>query len=280
MNRRRRIDSRAASRSRSESFKAAAVALLKALGVVAVTGAVGWGAFAGHRWMRTSDRFALRTLAFDGTARASQEELTRRAGIVAGTNIFDVDRAAAAEAMEQDPWVRKVRIARALPDTLRVAVDEHHAALLVECGDLCVVDEDGVPFKHLEAADGLDLPVLTGVPRELLEQGPLGPATAVVTDAIAIAAAYHRAGMDDRAPLAELHVELDAGETRWSLFCGDEPVEVDLGAIEREKLDETAFVALEGVSRVWDDLERRGARASRIDSGNRQRPEWVAVRLK
>lgn len=280
MNRRRRIDSHSGPRTRGASVKAAVIALLKAVGVVVVTGAIGWGAYAGYRWMRTSDRFALRTLTFNGSVRASQEDLTRRAGLVAGTNIFAVDRAAAAEAMEQAPWVRKVRIARELPDTLHVAVDEHHAALLVECGDLCVVDEDGVPFKHLDAADGLDLPVLTGLSREMLEQGPLGPATAVITDAIAIAAAYHKAGMDDRAPLAELHVDLDAGETRWSLFCGDEPVEVALGAIEREKLDETASIALEGVSRVWDDLERRGARASRIDSGNRQRPEWVAVRLK
>jgi cell division protein FtsQ len=280
MNRRRRIDSHGASRSRGASVKAGLVALLKAAGVVAITGAIGWGAFAGYRWLRTSERFALRTLTFTGTVRASQEELTRRAGLVAGTNIFAVDRAAVAEGMEQDPWVRKVRVARELPDTLHVAVDEHRAALLVECGDLCVVDEDGVPFKHLDSADGLDLPLLTGLPRELLEQGPLGPATAVVTDAIAIAAAYRRAGMEDRAPLSELHVELDAGETRWSLFCGDEPVEVALGALDRERLDETALGALEGVARVWDELERRGARASRIDGGNRQRPEWVAVRLK
>jgi cell division protein FtsQ len=275
MNRRRRIDQRDVVRKGGSTIRAVAVALLQALGVVAVTGAVGWGALTGYRWLRGSERFAVRNLAFTGTVHASQEELVRRAGLVAGTNIFQVDLSAAAHAMEADPWVAHVRIARELPDTLRVAVDEHRAALVAEVGELYLVNGDGMPFKRLESADGLDLPVLTGLTREQMAPGQAIP---LVQTALEIVAAYEKSGMQERAPLAELHVDAREGESLWTAYCGDEPVQVRLGELGAEGAGEPPDV-LRRLVRVWDELERRGARAGSIDIGNRQRPEWVAARL-
>jgi ATP-binding cassette subfamily B protein len=37
--------------------------------------------------------------------------------------------------------------------------------------------------------------------------------------------------------------------------------------------------SVSALAEVWGELQRRGGRASRIDIGNRQRPDWIAVQL-
>lgn len=271
---RRRID-RGTATAKGSRLKSAAIALLKTAGVASVTLSIGYGAWFLSGWLRTSDRFAVRHLVFAGTKHSVQEELVRRAGLVAGTNIFSIDLSAAAHAMEQESWVHKVRIVRDLPDTLKIDVEEHRTALVAECGGLCLVDEEGVTFKRAVAADGLDFPLVTGVPREALEKGdPDG----LLKQALGIAGAYRAAAMEDRAPLAELHLDLEASLPRWTIHCGDEAVEVQLGELDPGDAGELSGV-LARLRRVWDELDRRGARARSIDVGNRQRPEWVAARL-
>ena len=45
-------------------------------------------------------------------------------GKLEGRNIFAVDLAAAARGMEHHPWIASARVARDLPETLRVVVEE------------------------------------------------------------------------------------------------------------------------------------------------------------
>jgi cell division protein FtsQ len=273
---RRRIDRTEQVQKTGAFVRSATTAVLRVVGALALTAALGYGAFAAWGYLRTSEKFALRSLAFTGVGHASEEELTRSAGLVAGTNIFAIDLAAAARAMEAEPWVHRVRIARELPDTLRIAVDEHHAVALVAVGGLYAVDADGILFKRVTSGDKLDLPVITGLSRDEVEQGKDRGALAT---ALGIVEAYGVHGMGERAPLSELHVGGDGGELAWTAFCGDEPVEVHLGPIGKADGPDAVVAVLGRLVRVWDELEHRGARARSIDLGNRQRPEWVAARL-
>lgn len=273
---RRRVDRHGQVQRTGAAMRSVAAMLLRLVGALAVAAALGWGAWAGYAWLRTSPRFAVKSLAFTGVSHAGEEELVRRAQLVAGTNIFAVDLAAAALAMEQDPWVRHVRLARELPDTLRIAVDEHTPVALVASSGLYAVDTEGLPFKRVSSGDKLDLPVITGLARDRLEQGRDGGA---LREALSIIASYEKQGLHERAPLSELHVAFDSGEPAWTAYCGDEPVEVHLGVLGRGDGPEAPAVVLQRLARVWDEIERRGARARSIDLGNRQRPEWVAARL-
>jgi len=256
-------------------------AVARVLGAVAVAIIVAAGVVRLREWLLTSPRFAVREIVFTGQDRVATEELSRRAGLVRGMNVFQVDLAAAAHAMEEDPRVAHARVARDLPDTLRVAVDEHRAVALVLLGAVYAAAADGTVFKRATPSDGYDLPMITGLSRETFAGEHLA-ADDGLRAALALAEAYGRLGLDARAPLSEVHVERVGSETLLTAWCGDEPLRVDLGALASSELREPGPVLearLARLARVWDELQRRGARARSVDVGNRTRPDWVAARL-
>ena len=164
---RRNLDTKAVATRTGNSLKSVLMGLVRFSGALAVTTAVAYGGYRAYGWLSHDPRFAVRHLEFTGLSHAEQEPLVRRADLVAGTNIFSLDLAAATLAMEGDPWVAHARLARELPDTLHVAVTEHEPLAVATLGGTpFVLDAQGVPFKKLEAADHLDLPVLTGFSRE------------------------------------------------------------------------------------------------------------------
>ncbi|MFM2153113.1 MAG: hypothetical protein RL199_1548 [Pseudomonadota bacterium] len=276
MNRRRTVGKPVVVRRAGLRLAAMARLGLSVAGVVLVTGGIGWGLVSGWRWLHHADRFALHDVRVTGTKRSTPEELVARGGLVIGTNLFELDLAAAARAMEETPWVRHVRIARELPNVVHVAVQEHDVLALALAGGLYAVSPDGVVFKRAEASERLDLPVLTGFTREELEQGR---EQASLRLALAILKTYADHRMHDRAALSELHLDRSSGEPAWTAYLGDEPVAVTLGVVASGAPDGVLGDVLGRLVRVWDEIERRGARARSIDLGNRQRPEWIAARL-
>lgn len=273
---RRRIDRSVEGAERGHALRRFFAFFVKFVGTVSVTALVVYGAVSGWAWLRTDPRFAVRHVELPALRHADPAVLAARAGLQPGVNIFQVDLAAAAHAMEEDPWVAHVRLARELPDTLRVAVDEREPVALVSIGGLYLVDAQGLFFKRALAHDAVDLPVVTGLTRDVVagerrdEPG--------LRAALALVQAYGAHPMSNRLPLAEVNVGEEAGEQVFTLFAGDEPVEVRLGAIGPEG-EQDAAQAFDRLARVWGELDRRGGRAARIDLGNRQRPDWVAVRL-
>lgn len=250
--------------------------VIVALGLAA---AIVAGAVAGWHKVRTGGQLRVKNVAFIGNERASNAELLALAGPLEGRNILAVDLAAAARGMERHPWVTHARVVRDLPDTLRVTVEERTAAALVSAGGLYVVDPNGIPFKPALATDQLDLPVISGVSRETLTN-PDGSSNASVVTAIRLIQAYEKRNLSAREPLSEVRVVEEAGEPAYTLYCGDDALEVKLGVI-RDSERETAAV-LDRLERVWgkiDELERRGTHARSIDLGNRLRPDWVPARL-
>jgi len=95
----------------------------------------------------------------DGTVR----ELS---GIKMGANIFSVDLKKVEKALESDPWVKEVAVARKIPSTIYIYVNEHQPYAILSGDSLQLVDRNGIVFKDLEGADEKDLPVITGVSSE------------------------------------------------------------------------------------------------------------------
>lgn len=232
---------------------------------LAVLGALGWGFFQVDGWASSSDRFTLRTVQVQGLQRATEHELLRLASVGPGANLWSLDTAAVAQAMGAHPWVRAVEVTRSLPDTLVLRVEEREPVALAALGDLYVVDAQGVPFKRVSGSDRLDLPLLTGVPRDSAAQDPAGTA-ARFREALAVADAYRHTFARPR--LSEVHLD----EGGFQLLTAD-GVRV---VLQRNGTDEQ----LQRLQRVREELQQRGVAATAIHLENRVRPGWVAVQLR
>lgn len=253
------------------------VGALRAAAALVLAGGVAAGAVAGWNHLRSSGTFTLEEVAFEGVHRALPDGLVRRAGLTRGMHLFDIDLAAAASAMDDEPWVASARVSRVLPRTLRVTVVEHVPFALVAAGGLYVSDAEGLLFKRWDPADGLDLPVVTGLSGEAVAGGRRGNDPGFLA-ARALIEAHRAAGLEESAPLGEVSLRREGADLALTAWLGERPVEVRFGAVD--PLDAESLEAkLARLRRVWDALEDRGARARSIDLGNRARPDWVAARV-
>jgi cell division protein FtsQ len=119
--------------------------------------------------LRTSDRFALDTLRVEGNQRVSDEALARLSGLELGTNLFALDLSAARRQLAAHPMVRKARAYRVLPSSVVVQVEEHVPFGLVSLGQTYLATRDGLFIRAVEAGDALDVPLVTGLRRDDVE---------------------------------------------------------------------------------------------------------------
>ncbi len=256
-------------RADAERREQSAHALLRALGScllgLAVCAALGGGAFLSYRWALSSPTFAVKRLSVSGNERAVGAELLKLAGLQVGQNLLALDVDAAERAIAAHPWVARARIDRRWPDGLSVQVVERVPAAIVSLGDLYLLDDDGEPFKKLQALDRVDLPVVTGVERDEYVRAPKETSRRIAA-ALKVAREYSESAKGGKA-LSEVRLEGNG----VALVTGD-GVEIRLGEGEvRPKLERLAAVRAE--------LARRGLVAEVIHLDNRARPAWVTVKV-
>lgn len=134
-----------------------------------------------------------------GGRRLNAQEVLAVAGLRLGTPLLAMPLRPLVARLRAHPWIRDVVVQRRLPDTLRIEVQEHVPALLVARGSLQVADTYGALFKPYAAADGLVLPVVTG----------LGEASATTRGAAVMLAAVARAGAPAPAPVPPPRLQAD-----------------------------------------------------------------------
>lgn len=133
----------------------AAVGLMSlvALGAVQILSALG-----------RSEHFRVRALAISRASESVRSRLHERLQGLVGANLFEIDLARAARAVEKDPWVRRAVVKRWLPGTLQVTIEERRpAALGVFKGQTVIVDAEGWPVEETRE-EWPGLPRLTGIP--------------------------------------------------------------------------------------------------------------------
>lgn len=240
---------------------------LRLLVAVGLFGALVWGGLSLRAWALASPTFQLKDVRVSGRARATEGELVRLAGLVPGQNLWRLDTAQLERALSAHPWVRHAEVTRHFPAALSIEIEEHRPEALVALGELYVVDEQGVPFKRLAAADGLDLPLVTGLDRDRYLADP-GAARARLVEALETMRAYAalRPGLRDR--LSE--VRLEPGRALALVTSAGQEVRLGEGGLEQK---------LARLARVRRELGERGLAADVIHLDNRARPGWVAVKL-
>jgi cell division protein FtsQ len=119
----------------------------------------------------------LAKLVFTGDRPRVEENLGGVLGLRDREYYFSVDENAVKAKLEALPWVKTVRVEKRFPDTLAVdlKVREPLAVGLVG-GAVLVIDDQGLVFEVRTDAQGLDLPVISGVAFETLKPGSRFPA--------------------------------------------------------------------------------------------------------
>jgi cell division protein FtsQ len=112
-----------------------------------------------------------RTIRVHGASHLTRSDVLRRAQIAVGVNVFMLDARAAERRLEADPWVVEATIAKHLPSTLVVDIQERSPVAVIEStGLLRLVAADGT---LLDAADpGVSLPLIASAEASVPEPAP------------------------------------------------------------------------------------------------------------
>lgn len=246
------------------------VAIKLLVGVVLVVGAsagVAWGA---RRYVLSSPRFAVKTIAVEGASRVTADQVAAAGGIAVGENVLAADLETVAHKIESEPWIASATVRRKLPGTLLVTVVEHDPAVVVVlAGELYLATRDGVMFKKHELGDPADLPLVTGVRPEQVKDDRQG-AEIVVRRAADVAAELADSAVGRRWPVQEVHVEKDGTTVA---LVGREGIALHLGLPPYKPKVQQA-------ERVLMEIAKRRADASMVFLDNDTNPDRVVVRMK
>lgn len=147
------------------------------------------------------------------------EKLAARAGLYAGTSLWELDTAAAEQALEQPRWVRDAHVRRHFPDRVIVEVEERKPVAATPVNDaLFLIDETGVIFTPEGRREYPDVPYLTG----WQAAGDEAERTMRLRMLLRIARAAEDAGIEVS------QVDVDRNEVYW-LFPERRRVSVRLG---------------------------------------------------
>lgn len=137
--------------------------------------AVGALLFKGGQSALRSQSLRLEKFEVEGNteARMSSDTVVKATGVELGDHLLRISTEDVAARLEKLPWVASARVERILPSTLRIAVDERQAWLVVQTGQgPFLVDADGLVLQQ-----GSDkLVTVTGMPL-----GALAPGSRIAT---------------------------------------------------------------------------------------------------
>ena len=247
--------------------RAVALLLPTVLTLAAMAGA-GWATWAhGVR----GDLLRIREIRYLGLSQIAGSALAELSPVRPGDHLLLADTEAMARALRRNPWVATVEIRRRLPPALEVVVTERQAAALVDLGGLYLVDTTGQVYKRAGAGDGLDLPLVTGLAREAFEtRGDDGGEELRLRSALGLLGRWRETGLDQRAPVSEVHLDPVLGTT---VYAGDDGMEIRLGQGDLPR-------KLDRLDLLLARLEADGVQGEVIHLDNRRHPDWVAVRVK
>ena len=238
-------------------------------GVVLVVGVASAVAGAARRYIVTSPRFSVVTIDINGVHHLRPEQVMELGGLNRGANIFLTDLNEARAKLLANPWIADVTLARRLPDTLVVELQEREAAAVVALGDSYLASREGEIFKRLEANDPADLPIITGITPEAVADDRDG-VTSSVRRALDLASDFEHSRLASRGALQEIHLASDGTTT---MIIGKTALSLALGAPPfRRKLEQA--------SRILAEVDAKGAKAQALFLDNEARPERVVVRVR
>lgn len=145
------------------------------MAAVATLAGVVLGGHYGWELLAKSGTFAVRNIEVSGTVRALEPDILAYAGVKLGDPMLALDLDDIAMSLRRHPWIDSATVKRRLPDKVTIEVLEHDPMIVVALGseagggvvDLYVANKRGELVKRQSSDDKLDVPVLTGLSREV-----------------------------------------------------------------------------------------------------------------
>lgn len=145
----------------------------------------------------------------EGTERASEVSVRHLADIRHGERLLSLDLDRIVASVKRHPWVAEARIKRSFPNTVRIQVEEHKPVLLLAHRGLFFVADDGEVFVRARTL-GVDLPLLTGVGSERIDEQP-AVAKRIINDALDVLASVNASSALAADALSEIRFDEKLG---------------------------------------------------------------------
>jgi len=124
---------------------------------------VGYSGYTVVRFMRTSPRFAVRTVSVMGLNRVEEGQVLRQAAVKGSSNVFSVDLQSVRERVEVLKWVRFATVQRLLPDTIAIKIVERTPVGLARIrGQIFQFDAEAA-LLNPDRGGGAEFPILHGL---------------------------------------------------------------------------------------------------------------------
>lgn len=95
------------------------------------------------------------------------QEIVALSQVTPKDKLFTINLSQVAKNIYRHPWVEHVQIRREFPNRLQIHVTEREPYLYVLAGDTYIADKNGVVFKKKEAHENYNLPVVSGLSKNL-----------------------------------------------------------------------------------------------------------------
>ncbi|MBW2060182.1 MAG: FtsQ-type POTRA domain-containing protein [Deltaproteobacteria bacterium] len=132
---------------------------------LAAVGAISFILILGYHQVVHSSYFQVKKVILKDLNQVSQKEVLDLTGLDKPVNILALKLRNMAENLRSHPWISDVNLARKMPDTIIIEVEERRPMALIRLGELYYLDRSGTPFQKVNPEDKIVLPIIAGFSR-------------------------------------------------------------------------------------------------------------------
>lgn len=177
-----------------------------------------WGAWHIYNSLLTTSYLAIKEIKVVGNGKLSRTDVLDLSSINVGDNLLAISTAEIKNNIKVNPWVAEVNVARHFPDTLAIEIRERKPVAFVNLDSLYFVDEAGIIFKKASMGDDVDLPVITGLTKEDIEEQ--GSSSEFAVKAVSILHLLTKKKAFELEDLSEINVDRVYGLTLYTMREG------------------------------------------------------------
>jgi cell division protein FtsQ len=158
-----------------------------------------------------TDYFRADAIEVKGLSRLTKASVLAQAGIRKGDNLLALNLSLVRKRLLVHPWIAGAYVAREIPGTIRIEINEHRALAVLDLGRKFLIDTRGRIFKEYNPDDPRDLPLVTGMAYLDISLGDdaLSPAMAAVVDVLRLSRSRHSAIAYEQ--IRQVHVDPELG---------------------------------------------------------------------
>lgn len=120
----------------------------------------------------SSSFFQIKFIAVNGNNNVTREEIIKLSSIYYGENIFRINKKNSMKSIFQNPYVKMIKIRRAMPSKVAIDIIEREIMAYVPyVGSYLNIDEEGMILEINSAIKRPDLPVVKGLKFETFKVG-------------------------------------------------------------------------------------------------------------